>query len=51
MEVLAVLPPFLSKHMLSVTPVVAQIPASFQPAPNPAEVLHHRCCSAPIHPP
>jgi peroxisomal coenzyme A diphosphatase NUDT7 len=37
-EVLAVLPPFLSKHMLSVTPVVARIPASFQPRPNPAEV-------------
>ena len=37
-RVLAVLPPVLSKHRLSVTPVVALIPADFMPAPHAAEV-------------
>lgn len=35
---LCALPPFLSKHFLSVTPVVATVPASWRPAPNPQEV-------------
>ncbi|KAI8475372.1 MAG: mitochondrial nudix hydrolase 15 [Monoraphidium minutum] len=37
-RVVCKLPPFLSKHYLSVTPVVAQVPADFTPAINPAEV-------------
>ena len=28
----------MSKHLLSVTPVVARVPADFTPAPNPDEV-------------
>ncbi len=39
-QVLCTLPPFLSKHLLSVAPVVAQVPASFTPVPNPDEVAH-----------
>ena len=37
-QVVCRLPPFLSKHLLSVTPVVARVPADFTPAPNPDEV-------------
>ncbi|MEW5297680.1 MAG: hypothetical protein WDW36_000870 [Sanguina aurantia] len=36
--VLLSLPPLLSKHYLSVTPVIATIPASFVPTPSPHEV-------------
>ncbi|GLI59759.1 hypothetical protein VaNZ11_001717 [Volvox africanus] len=36
--VLACLPPVLSKHHLSVTPVIALIPADMVPQPNPHEV-------------
>jgi hypothetical protein len=36
--VLCCLPPVLSKHYLSVTPVVAVLPPSFVPQPNPEEV-------------
>lgn len=32
------MPPFLSKHYLSVTPVIATVPADFVPRPNPGEV-------------
>eukprot|EP00882_Tetradesmus_deserticola_P022368 GHRQ01024270.1.p1 GENE.GHRQ01024270.1~~GHRQ01024270.1.p1 ORF type:complete len:245 (+),score=61.68 GHRQ01024270.1:655-1389(+) len=37
-QVLCQLPPMLSKHLHSVTPVVAQVPADFQPQPNADEV-------------
>eukprot|EP00798_Chlamydomonas_sp_ICE-L_P018606 gene18606-25120_t len=37
-QVLCNLAPVLSKHYLSVTPVVAQISSSFDPIPNPDEV-------------
>eukprot|EP00879_Flechtneria_rotunda_P023793 GHRR01025192.1.p1 GENE.GHRR01025192.1~~GHRR01025192.1.p1 ORF type:complete len:126 (+),score=34.36 GHRR01025192.1:544-921(+) len=37
-QVLCKLAPMLSKHLLSVTPVVAQVPADFVPVPNPSEV-------------
>lgn len=37
-EVLCQLPPLLSKHMLSVTPVVARIPPGTRFVPNPSEV-------------
>jgi hypothetical protein len=37
-EVLCSVPPFLSKHFLSVTPVIGSVPASWVPQPNPAEV-------------
>ncbi|KAL4860143.1 hypothetical protein ACK3TF_000346 [Chlorella vulgaris] len=36
--VVACLPPFLSKHLLSVTPVVGVIPAHLRFTPNPTEV-------------
>jgi hypothetical protein len=36
--VLCTLPPYLSKHLLSVTPVVAQVPPAWRPVPNPSEV-------------
>ncbi|GAX76882.1 hypothetical protein CEUSTIGMA_g4328.t1 [Chlamydomonas eustigma] len=36
--VLGQLPPLLSECLLSVTPVVATIPATFTPSPNPGEV-------------
>ncbi|GIM13101.1 hypothetical protein Vretimale_16262 [Volvox reticuliferus] len=36
--VLACLPPVLSKHHLSVTPVIALVPADMVPRPNPHEV-------------
>ena len=35
---IACLPPFLSKHLLSVTPVIGCIPAALHFTPNPAEV-------------
>ncbi len=38
MTVLGVLPPVLSKHHLSVTPVLALVPRDFVPRPNPGEV-------------
>lgn len=38
MEVVAELPPFLSKHGLSVKPVVGCVPSGFQPVPNEEEV-------------
>lgn len=37
-QVIACLPPFLSKHLLSVTPVIATIPPHQQFSPNPQEV-------------
>lgn len=37
-QVVCSLPPFLSKHYLSVTPVVAKVPVDFQPRINPDEV-------------
>ena len=37
-RVLGCLPPFLSKHLLSVTPVLAVIPPHQQFTPNPQEV-------------
>ena len=37
-EVLAEMPPCLSKHNVSVRPVVARIPSDFEPEPNPEEV-------------
>jgi hypothetical protein len=37
-RVVACLPPFLSKHLLSVTPVVGVIPAHLRFTPNPTEV-------------
>ncbi|WIA11436.1 hypothetical protein OEZ85_011553 [Tetradesmus obliquus] len=37
-QVLCQLAPMLSKHLYSVTPVVAQVPADFQPQPNADEV-------------
>lgn len=37
-RVVGCLPPFLSKHLLSVTPVIAVIPAHQQFHPNAAEV-------------
>mmetsp|Transcript_39858 Transcript_39858/g.118675 ORF Transcript_39858/g.118675 Transcript_39858/m.118675 type:complete len:390 (-) Transcript_39858:356-1525(-) len=37
-RVLATLQPVLSKHFLSVTPVVAAVPPCFKPTPNPDEV-------------
>ena len=39
-QVLAQLPPFLSKHRLSVTPVVGIIPPPQALRPNPSEVAH-----------
>lgn len=38
MTVLGALPPVLSKHHLSVTPVLALVPRDFVPRPNPGEV-------------
>lgn len=37
-RVLGCLPPFLSKHLLSVTPVVGVVPAGLRFTPSPAEV-------------
>jgi coenzyme A diphosphatase NUDT7 len=37
-DIICQLPPFLSKHMLSVTPVIGQVPATWVPQPNPDEV-------------
>jgi len=37
-DVICELPPLLSKHGLSVKPVVASVPSWFQPVPNEAEV-------------
>ncbi|KAF8070866.1 NUDT15 [Scenedesmus sp. PABB004] len=37
-QVVCRLPPALSKHHYSVTPVVATVPAAFEPRPNPDEV-------------
>lgn len=37
-RVICTLPPHLSKHFLSVTPVIAVIPRDFVPVPNPSEV-------------
>lgn len=45
-NVLASLPPFLSKGHVSVRPVVAAIPDDFEPVPNPEEV--DRCFWVPL---
>lgn len=45
-NVLASLPPFLSKGHVSVRPVVAAIPDEFEPVPNPEEV--DRCFRVPL---
>ena len=45
-NVLASLPPFLSKGHVSVRPVVAAIPDEFEPVPNPEEV--DRCFWVPL---
>lgn len=45
--VLGCLPPFLSKHLLSVTPVVGIIPPQLRFSPNPTEVA--AVFTAPLH--
>ncbi|KAI9103327.1 NUDIX hydrolase domain-like protein [Phlyctochytrium arcticum] len=42
-----VLPPFLSRFQLLVTPVVGIIPRDFEPVPNPEEVAE--CFNVPLH--
>jgi len=46
-EVVAEIPPMLSKHSLSVKPIVATVPATFQPVPNADEVSD--VFSMPLH--
>ena len=39
-NVVATMPPVLSKHLLSVTPVIATVPADLRFVPSPSEVEH-----------
>lgn len=53
MEVVACLPPFLSKHLLSVTPVIAVIPPRLAFTPNPQEASaggRWRACGGAVAP-